>query len=123
MVYAAHGQGPSMPSKNLQCFCCKGYGHIAASCPKKFCSYCKKKGHIIKQCCIRPQNRQARAFQASLNVPPAENYVTHASSSGAISTLPPPAGNYCTPEMVQQMLISTLSVMGRKVKILLNSGT
>ena len=48
VAYAAQGRGPPMHSKNLQCFCCKEYGHIAATCPKKFCSYYKKKGHIIK---------------------------------------------------------------------------
>ncbi|KAJ9702783.1 hypothetical protein PVL29_004492 [Vitis rotundifolia] len=54
----SHGRrGPPMHSQNLQCFCCKEYGHIAATCPKMFCSYCKKKGHIIKECRIRPQNR------------------------------------------------------------------
>ena len=57
VAYAAQGRGPHMHSKNLQCFCCKEYGHIATTCPKKFCSYCKKKGHIIKECRIRPQNR------------------------------------------------------------------
>ncbi|KAA8538672.1 hypothetical protein F0562_028280 [Nyssa sinensis] len=63
VAYAAQGRGPPMNSKNLQCFCCKEYGHIAANCPKKFCSYCKKKGHIITACRLRPQNRQAQAFQ------------------------------------------------------------
>ncbi|XP_034698290.1 uncharacterized protein LOC117923914 [Vitis riparia] len=69
VAYAAQGRGPPMHSKNLQCFCCKEYGHIAATCPKKFCSYCKKKGHIIKECRIRPQNRQAQAFQTSITAP------------------------------------------------------
>nr|CAN62271.1 hypothetical protein VITISV_010713 [Vitis vinifera] len=56
VAYAAQRRGPPMHSKNLQCFCCKEYGHIAATCPKKFCSYYKKGGHIIKECRIRPQN-------------------------------------------------------------------
>eukprot|EP00261_Vitis_vinifera_P024404 XP_010656677.1 PREDICTED: uncharacterized protein LOC104880732 [Vitis vinifera] len=98
-----------MHSKNLQCFCCKEYGHIAATCPKKFCSYCKKKGHIIKECRIRPQNRQAQAFQTSVIVPPV---ATHDSSSAPCSVPAPPAPDYCTPEMVQRMLISALSAMG-----------
>ena len=106
VAYAAQGRGPPMHSKNLQCFCCKEYGHIAATCPKKFCSYCKKKGHIIKECRIRPQNRQAQAFQTSVIVPPV---ATHNSPSTACSV---PAPDYCTPEMVQRMLISALSTMG-----------
>ena len=28
VAYAAQGHGPPMHSKNLQCFCCKEYGHI-----------------------------------------------------------------------------------------------
>ena len=109
VAYAAQGRGPPMHSKNLQCFCCKEYRHIAATCPKKFCSYCKKKGHIIKECRIRPQNRQAQAFQTSVIVPPV---ATHDSPSVACSVPPPPTPDYCTPEMVQQMLISALSAMG-----------
>ncbi|RVW35199.1 Retrovirus-related Pol polyprotein from transposon RE2 [Vitis vinifera] len=84
VAYAAQGRGPPMHSKNLQCFCCKEYGHIAVTCPKKFCSYCKKKA----------------------------TSATHDSPSTACSVPAPPAPDYCTPEMVQQMLISTLSAMG-----------
>ncbi|RVW32186.1 Retrovirus-related Pol polyprotein from transposon RE2 [Vitis vinifera] len=109
VAYAAQGRGPPMHSKNLQCFCCKEYGHIAATCPKKFCSYCKKKGHIIKECRIRPQNCQAQAFQTSVIVPPV---ATHDSPSAACSVPAPPAPDYCTPEMVQRILISALSAMG-----------
>ncbi|RVX22750.1 Retrovirus-related Pol polyprotein from transposon TNT 1-94 [Vitis vinifera] len=101
-----------MHSKNLQCFYCKEYGHIAATCSKKFCSYCKKKGHIIKECRIRPQNRQAQAFQTSIIVPPIATSAAHDSSSAACSVPAPPAPDYCTLEMVQRMLISTLSAMG-----------
>ncbi|KAL6326219.1 hypothetical protein AAG906_001614 [Vitis piasezkii] len=101
-----------MHSKNLQCFCYKEYGHIAATCPKKFCSYCKKKGHIIKECRIRPQNRQAQAFQTSVIVPLVATSAAHDSPSAACSVPAPPAPDYCTPEMVQRMLISALSAMG-----------
>jgi len=96
VAFFVQGRGPPVHSRNLQCFCCKESGHIAANCPKKFCSYCKKKGHIIKECHIRP----AQAFQTSvLATPPA-----------ALAT--PPAPDYCTPAMVQQILISALSAMG-----------
>ncbi|XP_041027448.1 uncharacterized protein LOC121267582 [Juglans microcarpa x Juglans regia] len=78
--YAAQGRGSPMTSKNLQCFCCKEYGHIAANCPKKYCSYCKKNGHIIKECRIHPQNRQAQAFQTSVTVPPVATSIAHGSS-------------------------------------------
>jgi hypothetical protein len=52
MAFSAQGRGPPMHSRNLRCFCYKEYGHIVANCPKKLCSYCKKKGHIIKECRI-----------------------------------------------------------------------
>ncbi|KAA8542511.1 hypothetical protein F0562_023663 [Nyssa sinensis] len=112
VAYAAQGRGPPLNSKNLQCFCCKEYGHIAAHCPKKFCSYCKKKGHIITACRLCPQNRQAQVFQTSVIIPPVATSAAHGSPSDASSVPAPPATNYCTPEMVQQMLISALSAMG-----------
>ena len=34
---------------NVQCYSCKGFGHNATNCTKKFCNYCKKTGHIITQ--------------------------------------------------------------------------
>ncbi|KAL6333879.1 hypothetical protein AAG906_039289 [Vitis piasezkii] len=86
VVYTAQGCGPPMHSKNLQCFCCKEYGHIDATCPKKFCSYCKKKGHIIKECCIRPQNHQAQAFQTSVIVTPVATSTTHNSPCHSCSS-------------------------------------
>ena len=119
MAYAAQGRGSLVTSKNLQCFYCKEYGHIAANCPKKYYSYCKKKCHIIKECHIRPHNRQAQAFHTF--VPPTETFVAHGSSSSATSNIASPTTVYCTPEMVQQMLISTLR-WGFKVKILQHSG-
>nr|CAN67587.1 hypothetical protein VITISV_036279 [Vitis vinifera] len=112
VAYAAQGHGPPMHSKNLLCFCCKEYGHIAATCPKKFCSYCKQKGHIIKECRIRPQNRQTQALQTSIIVPPVATYAAHDSPSAACSVLVPLVPDYCIPEMVQRMLISALLAMG-----------
>jgi len=100
VAFSAQGRGPPMHSRTLQCFCCKESGHIAVNCPKKFCSYCKKKGHIIKECRIRPSNRPAQAFQTSVL----------ATTTAAPAT--PPAPDYCTPAMVQQILISALSAMG-----------
>ncbi|KAG7982853.1 hypothetical protein I3843_04G074200 [Carya illinoinensis] len=89
---------PSINSKILQCFYYKEYGHIAANCSKKFCSYCKKKDHIIKECCTCPQHRQAQAFQTSVTVLPTAPYAANGSPSDATSNPAPPALNYCTPE-------------------------
>lgn len=46
VAYAAQGRGRG----KLQCFGCKGYGHIARNCPQKICNYCKEPGHFIKDC-------------------------------------------------------------------------
>ncbi|RVW91971.1 hypothetical protein CK203_030228 [Vitis vinifera] len=79
VAYAAQGCGPPMHLKNLQCFCCKEYGHIA------------------------------QAFQTSVIIPPVATSAVHNSPSAACFV---PAPDYCTPEMVQRMLISALSTMG-----------
>ncbi|RVW84805.1 Retrovirus-related Pol polyprotein from transposon RE1 [Vitis vinifera] len=95
----------------VQCFSCKDFGHSARDCPKKFCNYCKKQGHIISVCPIRPERKQGTAYHAS----------TGASSSTALlvvySVVPIPAPtalanpNTLTPEMVQQMIISVFSTL------------
>ncbi|KAA8525894.1 hypothetical protein F0562_008006 [Nyssa sinensis] len=64
---------------------------------------------------LRPQNRQAQAFQTSVIIPPVATSAAHGSPSDASSVPALPATNYCTPEMVQQMLISALSAMGFQV--------
>lgn len=88
----------------VQCFCCKGHGHFASDCPKKFCNYWKKDGHIIKECPIRPPKKNATAFTASTG-----------SSTTPISLdqqHPPTAVPTLTPEMVQQMIVLAFSAMG-----------
>ncbi|TXG51144.1 hypothetical protein EZV62_023668 [Acer yangbiense] len=40
--------------------------HIAKHCSKKFCNYCKKEGHIIKNCRVRPQNGSVPAFHTAV---------------------------------------------------------
>ena len=90
----------------VQCFSCKDFGHIARDCPKKFCNYCKKQGHIIFVCPIRPKRKQGTPYHTS----------TSAFSSTALpaasSVVPIPAPtalanpNTLTLEMLQQMIIS-----------------
>ncbi|XP_042966866.1 uncharacterized protein LOC122300350 [Carya illinoinensis] len=97
VAYAAHGKGKGRDMRNVQCFSCKEYGHIAAHCARKSCNYCKKPGHIIKDCPTRPQNRQANAYQATVGS-------SSSATTGDSSTL--------TTEMVQQMIISAFSALG-----------
>jgi len=53
VAYAAQGRSEGgRDMSNVQCYSCKGFGHIATTCTKKFCNYCKKTGHIIKDCSI-----------------------------------------------------------------------
>jgi hypothetical protein len=112
VAYATQGRNKGRNMHVVQCFSCKGFGHIARDCPKKFCNYCKKHGHIISACPIRPERKQGTAYHASIG----------ASGSAALPIaspvvpIPTPTGlanpNTLTPEMVQQMIISALSALG-----------
>ncbi|KAJ8766133.1 hypothetical protein K2173_021650 [Erythroxylum novogranatense] len=101
VAYAA--QGRNRGKKQLQCYSCKEFGHIARNCDKKVCNYCKQDGHIIKEFPTRPENRRTQAFQ--IVVPESTN----------IGSAPAIASNNqstVTPEMVQQMIISAFSTLG-----------
>lgn len=96
----------------VQCFSCKAFGHIAGDCPQKFYNYCKKQGHIISACPIRPERKQGTAYHASAGASssaalPAALPVVHIPDS---TTLANP--NTLTPEMVQQMIISAFGLSG-----------
>ena len=90
----------------------KLFGHIARDCPKKFCNYYKKQGHIISACAIRPERKQGTTYHAS----------TVASSSVALPAtspvvpLPAPIAlanrTTLTPEMVQQMILYAFTAFG-----------
>ncbi|XP_041028457.1 uncharacterized protein LOC121268308 [Juglans microcarpa x Juglans regia] len=96
VAYAAQRRGRN----KLQCFSCKEFGHIAHNCPKKVCNYCKE-GHIIKDCRVRPQNRQSQAFQAAVQ-PSSSSAPPIVSSDSSI----------LTPTMVQQMIVSAFTALG-----------
>lgn len=59
-------------------------------------NYCKQQGNIIKEWPTHPQNCRIKAFQAGINGSTNNN-----SSSGQV----------LTPEMVQQMIMSTFSAL------------
>ena len=112
MTYATQGRHTGIDMRVVQCFSCKAFGHIARDCPKKFCNYCKKQGHIISAYPIRPKRKQGTAYHAS----------TAASSSAALPAASPvvpllaPTAlvnpTTLTPEMVQQMILSAFTAFG-----------
>ncbi|KAG8646657.1 hypothetical protein MANES_09G020501v8 [Manihot esculenta] len=101
----------SLPRRDrsvVQCFCCKGFGHFASNCTKKYCNYCKKDGHIIKECPIRPPKKNATAFTASVDFSAAPISVD---TENAQQNAPTPVQTL-TPEIVQQMIISVFYALG-----------
>ena len=112
VAYAAQGRHTGRDMRAVWCFNCKAFGHISRDCPKKFCNYYKKHGHIISACPIRLKRKQGTAYHA----------FTTASSSAALPAaslvvpLPAPTTlanpTTLTPEMVQQMILSTFTAFG-----------
>ena len=55
VAYVARGKSKGgRDMSNVQCYSCKRFGQIATNCTKKFCSYCKKTRHIIKDYPTQP---------------------------------------------------------------------
>ncbi|XP_020214984.1 uncharacterized protein LOC109798946 isoform X4 [Cajanus cajan] len=105
VAYAAQGRNKSRDMCSVQCYSCKGFGHIAKDCSQKFCNYCKQQGHIITAYPIRHERKQGVAYHASIG----------ASSSTTLpvsTSVPTPPANTLTPEMVQQMILSAFSTFG-----------
>jgi len=104
IAYAAQSRGKGRDMRHVQCFTCKQFGHVASSCCNiKFCNYCKQKGHFISDCSIRPPLRTRDPTQA-----------LHAttSSAAAPSITSTSVGGSIQPDMIQQMVLATLSNMG-----------
>ena len=112
VAYAAQGRHTGRDMRDVQCFSCKAFGHIARDCPKKFCNYCKKQGHIISACPIRPERKQGTAYHASTATS------SSAALPAALPVVPLPAPTTLTnpttltPEMVQQMILSAFTAFG-----------
>ncbi|XP_058726620.1 wall-associated receptor kinase-like 1 [Vicia villosa] len=73
------------------------------SCSKKFCNYCKKRGHIISDCPTRPPRSTQRSVQA---------FSASTSSAVGPSIINPSNGGALQPEIIQQMVLSALSTLG-----------
>ena len=121
LAYAAQGRHTSRDMRAVQCFSCKAFGNIARDCHKKFCNYCKKQGHIISACPIRPERKQGTAYHASTATSSSAALPAASSSDAlpaALPVVPPPAPTALanpttlTPEMVQQMIHSAFTAFG-----------
>ena len=108
MAYAAQGKPRGRDISTIQCFCCRGFGHYAANYPRKFCNYCKKDGHIIKECPTRPPKKTETTYTVSVG------------SSPLTQSAPTPVQSV-TPVMIQQMIISAFSALGLSSKNLFTS--
>ncbi|WVY98629.1 hypothetical protein V8G54_030780 [Vigna mungo] len=108
VAYVAQWKSRHHDMSTIQCFSCKRFGHYASTYPKKFCNYCKKDGHIIKECPIRPPRRPTTAFTtttiSSIPNSSANPAPVHPDATTVAPTL--------TPEMVQQMIILAFSALG-----------
>ncbi|RVW45849.1 Retrovirus-related Pol polyprotein from transposon TNT 1-94 [Vitis vinifera] len=96
---AAQGRNKGRDMHAVQGFSCKDFGHIAWDCPKKFCNYCKKQGHIISACPIRPERKQGTTYHAFTGV----SSSTTLPATLSIVPIPAPTAlanpNTLTPEM------------------------
>ena len=112
VAYAAQGRHTGKDMHAVQCFSCKAFGHFSWDYPKKFCNYCKKQGHIISACPIRPERKQGTAYHASTT---ASGYVALPAASPIVPLLAPTALENLTTftsEMVQQMILSAFTAFG-----------
>ncbi|XP_017416490.1 uncharacterized protein LOC108327280 [Vigna angularis] len=109
VAYVAQGKSRRHDMSTIQCFSCKRFGHYASTYPKKFYKYCKKDGHIIKECPIRPPRRPATTFTTTTDSSIPNSYANstpvHQNATTDVSTL--------TPEMDQHS--GKIIVKGPKV--------
>ena len=112
VAYVAQGRHTGRDMRAVQRFSCKSFGHIAQHCPKKFCNYYKKQGHIISTCPIRLERKQGNAYHASTAA--FSSAALPATSSVVLLPAPTALANptTLTLEMVQQMILSAFTTFG-----------
>lgn len=106
-VYVAQGRNKGRDMRAIQCYNCKGFGHISRDCPKKYCNYCKKQGHHISVCPVQPEKKYTATYHTSTS---ASSFTTLPTTSHVVPT--PTSVPTLTPEMVQQMITSAFSAFG-----------
>lgn len=104
VAYAAQSKGKGRDMRQVQCFSCKQFGHLARNCSKKFCNYCKQQGHILADCPTRPPRKPLHALHATTT----SLDQTSAPTTSSAASL--------TPEAVQQMVLAALSALGLQGK-------
>ncbi|XP_022844351.1 uncharacterized protein LOC111367614 isoform X2 [Olea europaea var. sylvestris] len=68
VAYAAQGRNKGGDMHVIQCYNCKVFDHIARDCSKKYYNYCKKQGHYISVCPIRPERKSTTVYHTSTRV-------------------------------------------------------
>lgn len=49
---------------SVQYYSYREFGPMALQCPRKMCNYCKKSGHVIKECPICPPCKTGLGYVA-----------------------------------------------------------
>lgn len=89
-------------------FLLQAIGTLCFKLPIFFYNYCKKDGHILKECPIRPPKRNVTAFTASV-----DSFIPNNSANPApVQQNAYTTTSTVTPEMVQQMIVSAFSTLG-----------
>jgi len=73
-----------------------------------FCNYCKRDGHITKECPIRPLKKHAIAFNASVD----SSVASSSFDTTNVQLHTPALIQTLTLEIIQQMIISASSTLG-----------
>ena len=80
----------------VQCYSYQKYGHVATQCNQKFCSYRKRKGHVLPERRYRAQVSSQKANLATLDASSSE----FSPATTTVMPAQPPSSSSPTPEMV-----------------------
>eukprot|EP00268_Persea_americana_P009997 TRINITY_DN14012_c1_g1_i3.p1 TRINITY_DN14012_c1_g1~~TRINITY_DN14012_c1_g1_i3.p1 ORF type:complete len:111 (+),score=17.20 TRINITY_DN14012_c1_g1_i3:301-633(+) len=99
-AYVARDKHQNRDMTKVQCLCCQKYRYVATQCNQMFCTYCKRKGHVLLECQQRPRASSQRANLTTLNA---------SSPAPATNTLMPDStasSSSLSLDMVQQIIVN-----------------